>query len=571
MQQLLEIDSCRPDHRLDHTAQMKHIQTSVRLPVWQAILAGHPDKQFSSYVLKGLQEGFRIGFNCRKAKLQSCNSNMPCNVPEVVSEYLHQELLQQRIVKLSEEEANSIGVHCSPIGVIPKKHKPGKWRLIVDLSSPEGASVNDGVSKDMCSLSYTSVDIIAEKVVSLGQGTLLGKMDIKQAYRMVPVHPDDRFLLGMKWQGAVYVDKVLPFGLRSAPLIFTAVADALQWMMECNGVTYVDHYIDDYITVGRPNSDECARNLRSMHETCSKSGVPVEEDKSEGPSTVLTFLGIEIDTIRMALRLPDDKLKQLQQILAQWRGKKACRKKELQSIIGSLSHACKVVRPGRTFIRRLIDLLSVAKRPHHHIRLGHEARSDIEWWHCYATKWNGVSMLQSQSRENPDIVMTSDASGSWGCGAFCGRRWFQLEWSGFLESAHITIKELVPIVLGAAVWGRDWCGLSVRALCDNAAVVSIINWGNSQEREVMHLMRCLAFIQAKCRFSLFASHIKGSNNDLADALSRDNKTYFLSHYPQALSKPTPLPQELLDLTVITKPDWTSAHWTGLWSGIFEAA
>ena len=281
----------------------------------------------------------------------------------------------------------------------------------------------------------------------------MGKMDIKQAYRMVPVHPDDRHLLGMRWQGAVYVDKVLPFGLRSAPLIFTAVADALQWMMEQNGATFVDHYLDDFVTVGKPGSEECASNLKIMHETCNNSGTPVEEDKSEGPATVLPFLGIELDTTKMELRFSEEKLKQLQEIVAQCRGKKVCRK-ELQSIIGSLAHACKVVKPGCTFLRRLIDLLAVAKKPYHHIRLTRDARSDIEWWHCFATPWNGVSMLRSQTEQKPDIIITSDASGRWGCGAFWNQRWFQLEWSDCLGSAHITIKELIPIVLGAAVWGR---------------------------------------------------------------------------------------------------------------------
>jgi len=60
----------------------------------------------------------------------------------------------------------------------------------------------------------------------------MGKMDMHQAYQNIPVAPEDRCLLGMRWQGKVYVDKVLPFGLRSAPIIFTAVADALQFIME---------------------------------------------------------------------------------------------------------------------------------------------------------------------------------------------------------------------------------------------------------------------------------------------------------------------------------------------------
>ena len=73
---------------------------------------------------------------------------------------------------------------------------------------------------------------------------------------------------------------------------------------------------------GPPNSDECASNARIMLHTCNIAGAPVEEEKSEGPATTIPFLGIEIDSIAMELRLPKDKLVQLQHVLSQWRGKK---------------------------------------------------------------------------------------------------------------------------------------------------------------------------------------------------------------------------------------------------------
>ena len=112
------------------------------------------------------------------------------------------------------------GVHISLLGLIPKKNKPGKWRMIVDLSSPRGSSINDGISSDVASLQYTSIDDLAALVVSQGKGSYLVKADIQEAYRMVPVHLEDQHLLGVKWNGAVFIDKVLPFGLRSAPKIF---------------------------------------------------------------------------------------------------------------------------------------------------------------------------------------------------------------------------------------------------------------------------------------------------------------------------------------------------------------
>ena len=189
---------------------------------------------------------------------------MQCPEPTIVSEYLSNELKLNQVIKLTKIEAKQMNIHSSPFDLIPKKNKLGKWRLIIDLSAPDGSSVNDGIERDMISISYTSVDTIVARVIQLGQGTLLSKMDIKQAYRLVSIHPEDRYLLGMEWQGSIYVDKCLPFGLRSAPLLFSAVADTLQWMMQHKGASYVDHYVD-FITVGCPGSDECSNNTRIMH------------------------------------------------------------------------------------------------------------------------------------------------------------------------------------------------------------------------------------------------------------------------------------------------------------------
>lgn len=568
-QQLLELDACKPRHQPHVHPSLADIQTPVRLTAWQKGLANHPDQRFAKYVLQGLSEGFRVGFQYQTNQLQQSHRNMLITQPTVVGEYILNELEANRLAVLSPEEAIAAAIHCSPIGIIPKKNKPGKWRLIVDLSTPEKASVNDGIKKELCSLSYTSVDTIAEKIVTLGRGTLLAKIDIKQAYRIIPVHPEDRWLLGMSWEGRVYVDKTLPFGLRSAPLIFTAVADALAWLMKREGVSLVDHYLDDFITLGRPRSDECANNFQRMLETCEDAGTPVEAEKSESPTTKLTFLGIELDSAALEMRLPADKMANLRGMIASWRGKKACRKRDLLSLIGSLAHACKVIRPGRSFVRRLIDLSKKVTDLNHFVRLNAEARSDIEWWFRFAEGWNGVSMMYRMHHHNCSVNLLSDASGSWGCGAFCGKKWFHFQWPSSLQNSHITVKELVPIVVAAAIWGSEWAARNVMAICDNSAVVAILRSGDCKNPEVMHLMRCLAFLKAKFQFALFSSHIGGKRNDLADALSRNDSEYFFTHYPQANPKPTPLPPELLDLTIIQKPDWTSQHWTNLWCAIFR--
>ena len=101
----------------------------------------------------------------------------------------------------------------SPFGVIPKRNRPGKWRLIVNLSAPEGSSVNDAISTELSSVCYASIDDAVAFIRELGKGCLLAKLDLMEAYRAVPVHPTDQHLLAMKWGGVVYIDWALPFSL----------------------------------------------------------------------------------------------------------------------------------------------------------------------------------------------------------------------------------------------------------------------------------------------------------------------------------------------------------------------
>ena len=112
-----------------------------------------------------------------------------------------------------------------------------------------------------------------------------------------------------------------------------------------------------------------------MKALCSETGLPVEPEKDEGPATKISVLGVKLDTIDMPVCLPSGQLNLLKGELARWRRKKVCRKRELMSLIGSLSYACKVVRAGRTFLRRLIELSTTAHRLDWKIRLTISVRS----------------------------------------------------------------------------------------------------------------------------------------------------------------------------------------------------
>ena len=153
-----------------------------------------------------------------------------------------------------------------------------------------------------------------------------------------------------------------------------------------------------------------------------------------------------------------------------------------------LHDASIVTRPGRTFIRRLIDLLKSAyhRSSNCFLKLNVEARSDVLWWAYFIEHWNGLPMMRDSCHSSPDVVLTSDASGSWGFGAYSQVSWFQYPWPLIMKDHHITMKELLPIVIAAANWGPDWVGNAVLCQCDNKAVVYIINTGTSKDPSICH-------------------------------------------------------------------------------------
>ena len=275
-------------------------------------LQGHPDQERVSYILNGIRLGFKLGFNhtphTRSAKR---NKKSADDHPTVTDEYLANEVSLGRVAGPFVHPLIP-QLHISSFGVIPKNGQPGKWRLIMDLSSPAGSSVNDGIDVDSFSLQYTRVDDIIKMVSKFGFGALIAKFDVLVAYQNVAIHPSDHALLGMGWCGKFYVDLALPFGLHSAPFIFDSIAAMVEWILINNyQVAELVHYLDDFITAAPQNSNMCARNLSIALRVCTELGLPLHPHKCEGPSTVLVVLGIEPDSINQIARLPIDKLSKL--------------------------------------------------------------------------------------------------------------------------------------------------------------------------------------------------------------------------------------------------------------------
>ena len=412
----------------------------------------------------------------------------------------------------------------------------------MDLSSPRGKSINEGIPKSEFAVEYSKFDDAVDLVRTFGKNCFLAKIDVQHAFRIVPVHPDDWHKLCFQADGFYFVDTRLSFGSRSSPFIFNTFADFLRWYLAVIiGIAVIIHYLDDFLLVASDFTN-CNLHVSKMLSACARLGVPINRNKLVGPSTVLTYLGILIDTENMQIRLPPEKLESLKNLLATWSSKVKCKKRELLSLIGKLSFACKVVKPGRMFLRRLIKLSTTVTSLDHYICIDEAAREDILWWVQFISEWNGVSIILDNPN-NRRLRLFTDAS-NLGLGGYFRSNWFSLAWPISHANLHINIKELLAVMAATFTWAHLLKNKKVVVFTDNLDIVQIWLTGSSQNDSLMKLIRILFLFCARNNIALALRHIAGFKNTKADFLSRLQVDKFKAIHPSADETPSPVEPHL---------------------------
>ncbi len=228
-------------------------------------LASQDQKQLSFILINGFTFGFPIGYKGPPLSHRPSNLKSAYDHPDVITTYLTAKCTAGHTAGPYSTPPFPI-FNTNPLDAVPKKNSK-KWCLIMYLSHPPNSSVNDGIPVEEFSLKYISVDTYTatDAIMELGQGCLLTKIDVKSTFRICLVRVEDQPLLGIQWQGAFYYDKVLPFGLHSAPYIFNCLAEVLCWILQVNyNIRYIMHYLDDFFTLGAPNTIECSQNLNMI-------------------------------------------------------------------------------------------------------------------------------------------------------------------------------------------------------------------------------------------------------------------------------------------------------------------
>ena len=215
------------DHNLLIQVLDSHPVTPVKADRSENLLAGY-SPTLKTLLVDGFRNGFRISYIGELSSFESPNLQSALQNPEIVSAKLMKEIEAGRVVGPFKAPPFPI-FRTSPIGIVSRK-APNEFRLIHHLSYPKGSSVNDFIPDECSSVHYATISDAIHILKKLRAGCLLAKTDIKSAFRIIPVHPLEYPLLGIKWTNEYYFDRCLAIGLRSSCAIFEKFSSSLEWL-----------------------------------------------------------------------------------------------------------------------------------------------------------------------------------------------------------------------------------------------------------------------------------------------------------------------------------------------------
>ena len=429
-----------------------------------------------------------------------------------------------------------------PLAIRQKSN--GKHRLLHNLSFPYNEdAVNTRIPRENYKVKFASIqdaiDILKNK-----KGAYMAKTDIKDAFRILPIHEKDQHLLGFCFKGAYYFDRCLPMGCSSACKIFERISSAITHILEKKyRVANVVKYLDDFLFIG-DTEEECLRALASFEHLCGRLGIPIAKHKTEGPSKRMIFLGYQLDSEMGLISIPKTKINNYAEQISSLLHADKTTLRETKSIIGKLLFVTNVVTIGRCFLRRLINLTCGKVHPASAIHLDTEVKEDLRLWLSFLKYYNGKHLMAQKPKVTSSSLHFFTDSCKRGYGGVFGRNHIRGLFPAAWRKLSIQVLELYPIYAMLHLYGRFLANCEVVFYCDNKSVVYNINKQSSKNKFIMKMLRPIIMLLLKYNFSLKARHIKGKLNTVADRISRGQVT------PQFLRKrgmnptPTPLPCHL---------------------------
>lgn len=281
------------------------------------------------------------------------------------------------------------------LGVIMKKDSC-KICPITDCSQPSGSSVYSFMNSVQNRFRYVTVDQVVGQLLE-GNCFYMSTIDLASAYRSVMIRPSDRNYFGLVFKDQFYVDNCLCFGSRSAPFIFNRISDAVCRYMRDRGVRCYN-YLDDIICLSS-DIESGVRDQLELIRTLRYLGFYIAWNKICSPTQRCVYLGIEIDTVDMCLRLPQERIIKMRKELQFWIGRRKASEKQLQILLGHLSHCSRIIQGSNLYMHFLFQKL-LESRGKRKVKLSKEFHDDLSWWYNLAFCFNSVPLTDVNVRRS---------------------------------------------------------------------------------------------------------------------------------------------------------------------------
>lgn len=496
------------------------VSSALNLPRWEELLRHYHDNEICFF----LRYGWPIGYHSTKIPV-SVSKNHPsaeAHSPHI-EEFLSKEIQHAAIVGTFKTLPFTPWMRQSPMMTRPKKNTQ-KRRVIIDLSFPQGKSVNDGI--DITSIygrnsKYTlpSISDLTEYVKTFGKSAWIWKADLQRAYRQLRLDPIDTPLLGLKFAGDIYVDVCPSFGCRSSSSACQRVTAAVTYLMRKKGwITLA--FLDDF--AGVQESELLARRAYEQFlKLAEQLGLQLAMDKCEPPTQMIEWLGYEVNVREMTVAIPKEKLQQVLGECQLWSGRRKASKTMIQSLVGKLIHVANCIPHARKFVTRILATLRyMAENNQDWTTISQDFQADVTWFENYAEHANGVALI-APTLNNIYIECDSSLTGG---GGNSDNAYYSWCYSTEHTQKYTNIHHLEAINLLVAYKtlqpSRDTKGERIVMITDNMASSIALATGKTRDKVLAACARQLWLEAAKHDHEIAIQHRPGTLIPLADALSR---------------------------------------------------
>ena len=493
------------------------IPSGLHIDAWRTYLEDYDDVEVCDF----LEYGWPSNFNhnaCLQSTLRNHKSGLEFG--SHIDAYIETELGKYALLGPFSAPP-VVPLHLSPVMTRPKKDSDLR-RIVVDLSWPHGMAVNDGIPTDQYldkpfHLTLPTVDYMTSRVRELGSGCFLYKLDLSRGYRQLRLDPLDWPIMSICHRDRFFMDVCPPFGLRTAALMMERTTLAACYIHQLYGFT-TKPYIDDFggAELEYKRASEALSTLQGILKTVGLEEAP---HKTVEPTTKMTWLGIDVDSVAMTLSIPHLKLEEIKTVVKSWEGKSFASKKEVQSLMGMLNFVGGVSPPVRIFTNRILNFLRSIPDTEF-VAIPSEVREDLDFFCNLMPKYNGISIID-KSLVDPDEQVELDSCLS-GCGGLCGQFYYSCQYPEcVLAVGHqIAHLEMLNVVVALRLWAPIWSGKKMQVFCDNMNTCTALQTGRTRDLYMQSCVRTIFLITVKFDIELMICHCPGVELVAADSLSR---------------------------------------------------